>query len=278
MKMTYKNDFGTVDMFGEGGEGFCICDIDGLELLGKERSLVRFYNTDGYQESSSFFGQRVITVSGDIKTNDYENIENAIRILSKPGTLRIDTKRCSREITVNDVTFKTERRNGMYKTFCVQMTCDNPHFTDCNDITKGVYYRNNLITDETVLPAMFTERSFGGIIENTGDVECEPKIIVECLENSSEDGSLIIENKTAGTKIVINYKVKKDEVITVDIPNRVITSNVEGDITNCLDPESYLCDIYLLCGGNEFDVTATAGNRNCDVYLVYRNKYTGMVV
>lgn len=278
MKMIYENDFGKIVLSGEGNEGFCICDTEGFELSGKERSMVHFYNNDGYKENYSFFPQRIITVSGDIKSESLNELKKALRVFSRPGTLTIETVSESREIYVNDTVFKTTRKNAMFKSFCLQMTCDNPHFTDCSEIFSGVYSRKNLITSETTLPAVFTSRSVGGVVENSGDVLCEPKITVECLADAPEDGYITIKNKTTLKQIIINYKVSKGEIITIDIPNRVITSSVSGDITSYLSPESYLCDIFLAEGTNEIDVLASEGNRNCEVYIVYKNLYTGVVI
>ena len=278
MKMIYKSKFGEFEMSGSGGIGFSICEVDGTELLGRERSLVKFYNTDGYSENGAFFGQRVITVSGDIKKSGMEEIDYAMRVLSSPGTLIIENGKTAREIMVNDAVFKTAGKNGIYKTFCVQMSCDMPHFTDCSDTFAGIYSRENLITSNTVLPAIFTKRSVGGIVKNDGDVICEPKIIIECLEDATEDGKISIINKTTEKSIIINYTVKEGEIITVDIPERVILSSIRGDITAYLDYESSLSDMYLECGENDFEVIPADGNRNCEVYVVYRNKYVGMVV
>ena len=278
MKIIYKNDFGTIAMFGEDNNGFSICDIDGLNLHGKERSLVHFHNKDGYDEADSFWGQRVITISGDIKSDNTKLLKDAIRIFSRPGTLTVDTVSGLYSINVNDTTFKTQRKNNMYKTYCVQFSCDFPHFSDNSDILSGAYSRKNLITSETFLPAVFSSRTAGGIIENTGDIPIEPTITIKCLADSPEDGFISIENKTTGKKIIIDYKVALNEIITIDIPKRIITSSVKGDITSHLNPESYLCDISLICGENYIDVTPSAGNRNCEVYIVYRNLYTGVIV
>ena len=104
------------------------------------------------------------------------------------------------------------------------------------------------------------------------------KLIADAMRKVTKDGVITIENKTTGKKIIINYKVSVDEIITIDIPKRLITSSVNGDITSYLSNESYLCDINLICGENFIDVTPSAGNRNCEVYIVYRNLYTGVIV
>ena len=278
MKIIYKNDFGTVAMFGEDNNGFSICDIDGLTLLGKERNLIHFHNKDGYDESGAFWGQRIITISGDIKSDNKDLLKKAIRVFSMPGTLTVDTDFCLYTIKVNDTTFKTQQKNSMYKTYCVQFSCDFPHFSDSSDILSGVYSRKKLITSETFLPAVFSSRTSGGIIKNTGDIPIEPKITIKSLADAPEDGVITIENKTTDKKIIINYKISFNEIITIDIPKRLITSSVKGDITSYLDHESYLCDINLICGENFIDVTPSAGNRNCEVYIVYRNLYTGVIV
>ena len=278
MNMTYENEFGTVKMSGEADNGFSVTDIDGNELLGKERTVVHFNNKDGYDESTAFFGQRVITVSGDITTANHSLIKNAFKVFSRPGTLKIRTKENQFQIFVNDCTFKTLSKNSMFKTFCVQMTCDFPHFTDCNDTSSGIYSRHNLIQSNTYLPAVFTERIVGGTICNSGDIITEPKITIKCLIASPEGGNITIENKTTGKKIIIDHKISEGEVITIDIPNRQILSNISGDITNQLSHDTYLCDMYLECGNNFIDVSLPNGNRNCEAHLLYRNLYAGVLI
>lgn len=278
MNMIYENQFGTVKMSGDGKNGFSVIDIDGNELLGKERTVVHFNNKDGFDETTAFFGQRIITVSGDITTQNSHLLKNAFKVFSKPGTLKINTSENSYQIFVNDCTFKTLSKNAMYKTFCVQMTCDFPHFTDCSDRTEGVYKRLDLITSETTLPATFTERVVGGIVTNSGDITAEPKIIIKCLTSLPDGGDITIENKTTGKKIVINHKVEDGEIITIDIPNRQILSNISGDITNQLSLDTYLCDMYLECGENSIDVSLPNGNRNCEANIKYRNLYAGVLI
>lgn len=278
MKIVYKNNFGTVVMLGEGNNGFSICETDGLNILGKERNLIHFHNKDGYEESDSFWGQRIISISGDIKSTDYAILKNAVKVFSLPGILTLFTDYGSYEITVNDTVFKTTQKNSMYKTYCAQFTCDFPHFSDCTDIFSGVYSRTDNITPETFLPAVFSSRTCGGIVKNSGNVAIEPQIIIKSLAEAPEDGFITIENKTTGKKIIINYKLSADEIITADIPNRTVTSNINGDITSYLSPESYLCDITLICGENNIDVLASDGNRNCEIYVVYRNLYTGVMI
>ena len=278
MNMIYENDFGKVKMSGDGNDGFSVIDIDGTELLGKERTLVHFNNKDGYDENTAFFGQRVITVSGDITAENSSLIKNAIRVFSKSGTLKIETREKVYEIFVNDCTFKTIWKNSKFKAFCVQMTCDFPHFTDCNDTVSGIYKRHNLITSATFLPAVFTERVVGGTVNNSGDVLTEPTITIKCLISLAEEGSITLENTTTGKKIIIDHKVSEGEIITIDIPNRMILSNIAGDITNLLSTESYLCDMFLECGENYIDVYLPDGNRNCEVYLTHRNLYAGVLI
>lgn len=276
MKMIYENEFGTVDMFGEGGADLCILEVDGAEILGRERTLVKFPEKDGYEENTASFAQRVLTVSGD--TSETGKLQNALRVFSKPGTLTIETESTKRQITVNDTVFKTTQKNGKYKGFCLQMTCDKPHFTDCADISREVYSRKNLITAETTLPAMFTKRTFGGNIRNDGECRIEPIFVIKGVGDAPENGTLRLENKTTQKKIILNHSVQKDEVITVDIPNRKVTSSVAGDILCSLDIGSYLYDIYLECGDNDIDAAVSEENGDCEIYVSYRNLYTGMVI
>ena len=277
MKLTYNNKFGTVTMSGDGNCYFSILDIDGIHLPGKDRTLIHFHNKDGYDETNSFYGQRVITVSGDIKSKNHDKIKNAINVFSSPGTLTLTTDYSSYQIWVNDITFQTQKKNQVYTTYCLQMTCDSPHFSECKDTLSGIYSRIGLITKNTFLPAVFTKRTVGGDVENNGNVICEPQIIINCLSDSNEE-SIIILNKTTGKQIEINYSVSAGEVITIDIPKRIITSNISGDITSKLDSESYLCDMFLTHGKNEMDVMTASDTKNMELFILYRNLYTGVII
>ena len=277
MKITYNNKFGTVAMSGNGDCSFSICDIDGIHLPGKDRTLIHFHNKDGYDETHSFYGQRVITISGDIKSNNYNELKKAIHIFSSPGTLTISTDYSSYQIWVNDITFKTQKKNNVYTSYCVQMTCDISHFYDCTDTHSGIYSRTPLITKNTFLPAVFTKRTIGGVVENNGNVICEPKIIIHCLSTTPEEPITII-NKTTDKQITINYSATSGEIITIDIPKRLITSNINGDITSYLDAESYLCDMTLINGENEMDVITFSDNKNMEMFIIHRNLYTGVII
>ena len=277
MKITYNNNFGTVAMSGDGSCHFSICDIDGIHLPGKDRTLIHFHNKDGYDESHSFYGQRVITISGDIKSDNYNELKNAINVFSSPGTLTISTDYFSYQIWVNDITFKTQKKNNVYTAYCVQMTCDLPHFYDCSDIYSGIYSRTGLLTKDTYLPSVFTRRTIGGVIENNGNVVCEPKIIINCLSTTPEEPITIL-NKTTNKQITINYSATAGETITIDIPKRIITSSINGDITSHLAPENYLCDMYLTYGKNAMDVVTASDNKNMELFIIYRNLYTGVII
>lgn len=278
MKMTYKNSFGTVDIFGEGSDGFGILDLDGVGVPGRERGLIKFAGVDGYEEGIASFGQRVITVSGDIPCREEEKVQNAVKVFSAPGTLIIEAHGIKRQISVNDAVFTLTCKNKMYKGFCVQMTCDKPHFTDCTDISREVYSKEKLITSETVLPAMFTRRSFGGNVANDGAVRVEPIVMIKSTADADENGTIRIENNTTGKYIVLNHSLSEGEIITVNIPERTVISSISGDILNTLDTDSFLYDIYLECGDNEIDVLVSDENRSCEIYITYRNLYTGMVI
>lgn len=278
MKIIYRSDFGTVEMSGSENDGFSICEIAGMELLGRERSLVNFYNSDGYYQSGARYGQRVITVSGDIKVSSRDKIKQAVSVLSCPGTLKVESKDEEREITVNDATFSLSEKNGAYKKFVAQFTCDFSHFTDCSNRRAGVHLRKNIITSETVLPAVFSERYSSGVVKNSGDFAVEPIIFIKCIKQTDgEEGTLEIINHTTGKTLKILHTLTEGETIILDIPNRTIESDLAGSLLNKLALGSYLSEMVLCSGENEIEVLALGGNRNTEVYLEYRNLYAGVI-
>lgn len=275
MELTYSNEMGTLKLYGSGGHNFTVCDIEGLDLQEKSRVVKSYVGEDGNHEESSRYGARVISISGDIKYDDeyMKKIHNAARVLSRKGELLIKNGKKERLITVNSASLTMGKAYGIYRTFVIQMTCDYPHFTDIAPITSAVFKKENHLTSTSSLPIMLTERIADGIVNNTGDLKIYP--IITIIKNADFDtkNSITVTNETTGGSVVLNKTMAKNEEITINVYDRTIKSNVDGNIMGTLSQYSSLADLWCDCGENYLSVALDGVQKGIEVWVTYNNEY-----
>ena len=275
MTFTFKNEMGSFKLFGSGSKGFCVCSATGLEGVEKTRSVKSYIGEDGCFEDSSQYIQRIITLSCDTKLNENSKneIRDAMRVLSRKCTLIIESNDSKRQITVNSATFTLGKRYSKYQTFVIQLTCDYPHFSDVYPTECTIFKKNKLLTSQSVLPQVFSTRTSGCVVNNDGDLKIYPVIKITKKDDIVRDNEIVIENKTINNKIVLNKAMTKDEVITVDIKNRTITSSIEGNILGTLDLYSSLSDFWCECGMNDINVLLDGAQTGIEIEVSYFNEY-----
>lgn len=274
MLMTYANEIGTLKLYGGSGELFNICSVEGLEPPSKERYLQSYASEDGYVECSSHYNQRIITVSADVKCSDNSAIKEAARILSHAGVLQIKTGLQNRKIFVNAATITIGKRYGSFCTLVIQMTCDYPHFTDADETQVPLFRKINYLTAEAQLPLLLTERISQGTVTNKGDIEIYPVVTIIKTSDESGENTITVSNLTTGKSLLFNKELQKDEEIIIDVKNRTVTSNIEGNIIKTLNREYSLADMKCSRGENEISVTVGGSERGIAVYITYENEYT----
>lgn len=275
MNFTFKNEMGCFKLFGSGSKGFCICSVTGLEGVEKTRSVKSYIGEDGCFEDSSQYIQRIITLSCDTRLNENSKneIRNAMRVLSRKCTLIIESNDSKRQIVVNSATFTFGKRYSKYQTFVIQLVCDYPHFSDVHPTECTIFKKNKLLTAQSVLPQVFSTRISGCIVDNEGDLTIYPVITITKKDDIIRDNEIVIENRTINKRIVLNKAMTKDEVITVDIKNRTITSSVEGNILGTLSQYSSLADFWCDCGENDINVLLGGAQTGIEIKVSYFNEY-----
>ncbi|MDY3928590.1 MAG: phage tail family protein [Clostridia bacterium] len=275
MKLTFSNEMGTLNLYGSGGHDFTICEIEGLEPCEKNRSLKTYVGEDGSFEDSSQYTSRVITISGDIKSeSNFMNIfKNTARVLSKEGVLTVYRDNSLRQITVNSASITIGKRYNTYCTYVIQLTCDYPHFRDINTTFDSVFELTKMLTSATALPSVLSVRKSIGTIYNSGDLKIYPIIKISKSVDVSGANKIIIKNNTTEKEITLEKELLKDEIITIDTKNRTITSSIDGNIMSSLDFYSSLSEFWLECGNNDIEISVDGLYSDITVTAEYYNEY-----
>lgn len=278
--MTYTNEKGTIKLYGDGGHGYNICAVEGLEPPTRTRRLESYIGEDGCVESSSQYNQRIITVSGDVQSasgGDFASaaalIKQAAQILCEKGTLTVDSSGTQRKITVNEATVSIGERYGNFCTFVIQMTCDYPHFTDVSPTETAIFKINNFLTKDSVFPLVLSERISTGSIYNSGDIKIYPVIIIRKTSDKAGSNTITITNATTGKSLVLNKSVEMGEEIVIDVKGRRVTSSKEGNIIGTLDRFYTLSDMWLARGENNIEADIGGSERGLEVTVVSSNEY-----
>ena len=273
MDMIYENKLGEIKFCGRGSDEFSVCEIEGIEPCEKNRVLRSYIGEDGHFEESSQYMSRIISFSGDIKGDYQKKFRFASKILSEKGTLYINQGDYTKKITVDHATLKIGKKYNNYCTYAIQLTCDYPHFTDVLESVCGIFVKKDFLTNESVLPTVFSERISRGTVNNLGDLKIYPKIIIENESETEKRNSIEIINETTGKKIILEKELKKNEEIVVDVKNRTITSSFDGNIIGTLDFYSSLKDMWCECGENVISVLVDGEQKGIKVLIKYYNEY-----
>ena len=129
------------------------------------------------------------------------------------------------------------------------------------------------MTSQSVLPQVFSTRISGCVVNNEGDLTIYPVITITKKDDIIRDNEIIIENRTINKRIVLNKAMIKDEVITVDIKNRTITSSIDGNILGTLSQYSSLADFWCDCGENDINVILGGAQTGIEIKVSYFNEY-----
>ena len=275
MTFTFYNDIGSFKLFGSGTDGFRVCSVSGLEPVELTRSVATYIGEDGCIENSSQYVQRIITISGDLRMDDNakDAIRNAMRVLSKKCTLVIETNDTKRCISANASTFTLGKKYSKYQTFVIQAVCDYPHFTDENTSDGVLFKREKFLSSTTILPSILSKRISSCTINNIGDLRVYPVITIIKNDDSAGESDILLKNETTGKQIIINKSMAKGEEVVVDIKNRKITSNIDGNILGTLDLYCSLSDFICEPGENEISVSMGGDQTGIQILISHYNEY-----
>lgn len=277
--ISYENEYGKIDMGGGNHQHINIREITGLALPDKSYNTVTYAGTDGQETISETVMPRIITISGDISGNLQHVIAKTAALLNFPGTLSIQSLAKRRRISCRCTSFDiSERRQGnLYQPFVFQFTADDPYFLDFENRTISVFQRVDQITPSFICPLIFTRRDNEADIINMGNCNTEPVLYIynnaKAVSANTNEYGIEIVNQTTGASINLLYHTEDNEVITIDIPHRKITSNTKGNIINYISDDTFLSDFTLIPGTNHVKAVNYNTNENIEVICEYSSRY-----
>lgn len=278
MKLVYENGLGRAEMYGGGDNNIRISAVDGLCVPAYERRGYTSFDFDGAVESGRHITRRTITVGGDMKATAREAAE-FFKIFSEPGKLKILTDEFEREINVAACETEYANKNNGYIKFALSLICDDPFFYDAEETKLGLYVREKLIDSEAVFPLMFSRRITSASLAVKSDREVEPTIIIlGSSRNGDGEGRIVIENILTGAIFTLNYVPEEDEIITLDIKERTITSNLNGNLISCISDDSFMSDLVIGKNGAQFVTTGYGATGYITAYVIYKNKFLEAMV
>ena len=282
MIIVLKNELGRFEVGGGKHPKARLQEITGLGIPAKENKTIVFEGQPGQTLKQSRDLERTITMSFDF-FGDERTVRELYKIIYEPVTIYFYLSNGEQRKIVGHCTKNTDIKNIIYhqwQSIALQFVCYDPYFYDFYDASQAIsenfdQWPNN-ITDgvwDIVIPSIATLRSNNSSVYVNGDVKVYPVITIQALQKNEQPIALI--NNTTGKRITLNYNISEGEVVTVNLPTRVIESNINGNITNCISDDTVLGDFYLLRGSNDIAV-ATTGN----IFVVVRfsNKYMSVVI
>lgn len=275
----FENEYGLIRFGGASGPVFRTIEISGLGPPKKEFNVTGYVNQPGQELISEKDTARTITLAGDIISPGtlQQEASRMIKILYHPGRFTILSGNRKRSIGCRCTDFDDLERHGKdIASMVIQFTCDNPYFTDETRQSVELFQRKNLIKTQFTLPCMFSSRTNRLDIINSGDVRAEPVFTIYNSGNVqafAESYGIELANHTTGQSILIERHTTNGEVITVDIPNRKITSSIEGDITSSISQDTYLSNFWLEEGANDVEAVNYNAGEDISVVMTYDNQY-----
>lgn len=282
--LCFENNLGCLQL--SGGNGLWnLTDYEGMGLPDKSFQVISYAGMPGQLTLSERAEARVITLRGDC-CGGRQELSRGMRILNQRGCLTVSGQDTVRRIDAYCSHFELQKRHGGYIEFIMQFTCDDPYFTGEQAVRLALYSRQDLVSGSFQTPCLFTKRISTATVCNRGDVSAEPVFTIICHSagTAGETRGICIENKTTGACFRLDYEAQTGETITVDIPKRQVTSNLaradnnQGNLIYCLSKDTFLSDMYLAVGENQFVTTNYSADSDILVVCQLEEKYLEAVI
>lgn len=289
MTITLQNKHGKFEMGGGSHPNARIYAVKGFGLPAKEVKTVAFEDSAGVVTTHTKDKQRVVTISFDMDS-DVKTVENLYKIIYEPCEIlcRFGSKRykivgrCNNPTEIEHIIF---RRMG---NIALQFECDDPYFHDFAPVKKQIAEPidklPNLLEGSiwyVSLPSVATERNNRITVNNTGHIAIYP-IITLTNQNTVFDNvtthDITITNTTTSKTIKFSYNIASDEMVTIDLPNRKIISDKNGNITGKITNDTVLSDFYLQVGENVISVASENINDVLLGEIEFTNNYVMAVM
>ena len=281
-RIVIQNKKGSFEIGGGSHKTCRLISIDGIGLVSKAASTIKFSGVPGNKIIDASANNRVVTMLFDVNADDFQ-LTKILRILQEECEILFFLGEKRRKITgkvLEVVEPEAVNYRRLYK-IAVQFYCESPFFTDLSETVLPLSTRTDNFPTSfesgaayITLPAVATTRTATVKITNFGDERTYPTIRVIALEPSSV---ITISNQTTESEVVLSKAISQGEEIVFDFAERKIVSSISGSVINQITDASLLDRIYLDCGTNELLVTNGAEN-NLSTIISYYNLYSAVVI
>ncbi len=281
-RIVIQNKKGSFEIGGGSHKTCRLISIDGIGLVSKTASTIKFSGAPGNKIIDASANNRVITMLFDLNADDFQ-LTKILRILQEECEILFFLGGKRRKITgkvLEVVEPEAIKYRAIYK-IAVQFYCEMPYFTDFSETVLPLSTRTDNFPTSfengaayITLPAVATTRTATVKIINFGDERTYPTIRVIALEPSS---AITISNQTTESEIVLSKAISEGEEIVFNFAERKIVSSISGSVINSLTDVSLLDSIYLDCGANELLVTNDEENK-LSTMISYSNLYAAVVI
>jgi len=271
----FKNKFGTVRI--DGDSPIRVSEIDGLAPVSTQQQTVRLIGVPGERTTHRHQDPRYINLTGRIEGSQ-PIVRSATATMARvfdnltEGELTLNMYGKIRKIKCVSESLDLIPKKNYYVDFVLTLKADDPYFYEWQGRKTHLFFIVKNLFDGMVFPRVFSYLNTGGIVTNETNKEVEPVITVYTGERGAEIlTGLHIKNLANGATIDLKYNPADDEVVTIDIADRRITSNLNGDITRFIDPyTTALNEFVLLPGNNEIEFENLNTDQPTTADITYR--------
>ena len=274
-KIYFENDSGRVEMFLGGTGPIRVTALSGFGNPEKSYDSVKFAGKDGQKTLNDVVCPRTLIISGDIKADSREFLEEIFKVFGNSGTLYLDYGEKKRKIPCSQVTFSDGTRKGKFMNFVLTLVSDEAYFTDFYQTDLPIYSREGRICGSVKFPCILSVKTTQKTAENFGEEKVEPAIKIYNFhdENSEITGNIVIENQTTGQKIELMTGTEENEEIIIDIKHRKITSTLRGNILHLISDDTFLNKFWLNPGENILKAEHNNVGEEISVVCSYYSNY-----
>lgn len=289
MRIILKNEYGEFEMGGRKSSAHIIA-ASGFGIAGKEAKTVTFEGQAGRTTTNIRDIERTITLSIEFNGGRRE-IERLYNIIYYPVDILCYFGEGQRRKIRGRILNSTDPESIIYRrlqTAVLQFSCDDPYFHDIHNtvikIATPVDKLPNLLEDGAwyvSLPAVATETEKTVSVKNRGNTVLYPVIRLyshKTADDSPENYGITVTNSTTGKAITLEYNLSVGEIITIDLPERKVISNIGGNITHCISDDTVLSEFFLQIGENLVTVDSINASDRVSAEIEFTNNYVAAVI
>lgn len=264
------------------GNHFIIKGVTGLGIADIRSSSFLFSGQSGGMVTDQFLGFRIISITGEIGSNDMTLAQQKLDRKAMIDALPIGTTIPVEITTFDGETYKIDanvtdakieyKRRGYGSDFLIQLTAGDPLFysTDGGDeqtahitrVTQGGY-----VTPYD-LPVNWASGSSPTVVTNAGEAMYLPRI-----EIHDQAANPVITNQTTGERFKLNINLVSGDDVIIDMRKRTVTLNGSNIIGNKSTDSLWW---GLQTGPNSITLDSDSGSDDVTADIYWRNGVKGI--